>query len=84
MVSFCATFHQDGHDFGTILTSACCWCPLCWRHVGAADQPVLLPLTSSLYVKGKLADTEKVLVNVGTDYFVEVRPAASILANKYT
>lgn len=45
--------------------------------VSAADQPVLLPLTSSLYVKGKLADTEKVLVNIGTDYFVEVRPAAS-------
>eukprot|EP00775_Hariotina_reticulata_P004344 gene4344-4597_t len=36
------------------------------------DQPVLLPLTSSLYVKGKLADTEKVLVNIGTDYFVEM------------
>lgn len=36
------------------------------------EQPLLLPLTSSLYVKGKVADTEKVLVNVGTDYYVEM------------
>ena len=32
---------------------------------------ILVPLTSSLYVKGKLADREKVLVDVGTGYFVE-------------
>lgn len=36
------------------------------------DQPILLPLTSSVYVKGKVAETEKVLVNIGTDYYVEV------------
>eukprot|EP00878_Enallax_costatus_P004018 GHUV01004241.1.p2 GENE.GHUV01004241.1~~GHUV01004241.1.p2 ORF type:complete len:159 (+),score=48.47 GHUV01004241.1:656-1132(+) len=36
------------------------------------EQPLLLPLTSSLYVKGKVADTEKVLVNIGTDYYVEM------------
>jgi hypothetical protein len=37
-----------------------------------ADQPLLLPLTESLYVKGKVANTEQLLVNIGTDYYVEV------------
>eukprot|EP00879_Flechtneria_rotunda_P009308 GHRR01009745.1.p1 GENE.GHRR01009745.1~~GHRR01009745.1.p1 ORF type:complete len:159 (+),score=41.54 GHRR01009745.1:112-588(+) len=37
-----------------------------------AGQPLLLPLTNALYVKGKVAETEKVLVNIGTDYFVEM------------
>ena len=32
---------------------------------------VLVPLTSSLYVKGKLTDREKVLVDVGTGFYVE-------------
>lgn len=32
---------------------------------------ILVPLTSSLYVKGRLADREKVLVDVGTGFYVE-------------
>ncbi|QIX01741.1 hypothetical protein AMS68_007258 [Peltaster fructicola] len=32
---------------------------------------ILVPLTSSLYVPGRLADTEKVLVDVGTGFYVE-------------
>ena len=32
---------------------------------------ILVPLTSSLYVKGTLADREKVLVDVGTGFYVE-------------
>lgn len=36
-----------------------------------ADKPLLVPLTSSLYVPGKLADTEHVLVDVGTGFYVE-------------
>lgn len=36
-----------------------------------ADKTCLLPLTTSLYVPGRLADTEKVLVDVGTGYCVE-------------
>lgn len=36
----------------------------------------MLPLTSSLYVPGEVADVEKVLVDVGTGYYVEVRAAA--------
>ena len=30
-----------------------------------------MPLTSSLYVPGKLADTEHVIVDVGTGFYVE-------------
>jgi hypothetical protein len=41
-------------------------------HFLVADQALLLPLTQSLYVKGKVAETEKVIVNIGTDYYVEV------------
>lgn len=37
---------------------------------------VLVPLTSSLYVKGKLTDREKVLVDVGTGFYVEKVGAA--------
>lgn len=36
-----------------------------------ADKPLLVPLTSSLYVPGTLASTETVLVDVGTGFFVE-------------
>jgi len=35
------------------------------------DKPILVPLTSSLYVPGKLADTSNVLVDVGTGYYIE-------------
>lgn len=34
-------------------------------------KPLLIPLTSSLYVPGKLADAENVLVDVGARYYVE-------------
>ncbi|PIB01808.1 putative prefoldin subunit 5 [Cercospora beticola] len=37
----------------------------------AEAKPLLVPLTSSLYVPGTLADTEKVLVDVGTGFYVE-------------
>ncbi|KAF2322594.1 hypothetical protein GH714_019601 [Hevea brasiliensis] len=32
---------------------------------------MLVPLTASLYVPGKLDDANKVLVDIGTGYFVE-------------
>ncbi|KAJ5926671.1 hypothetical protein N7516_008444 [Penicillium verrucosum] len=32
---------------------------------------ILVPLTSSLYVKGRLMDREKVLVDVGTGFYIE-------------
>ena len=35
------------------------------------DKEVLVPLTGSMYVPGKLSNPEKVLVDVGTGYYVE-------------
>ncbi|AEO65403.1 uncharacterized protein THITE_2112352 [Thermothielavioides terrestris NRRL 8126] len=35
------------------------------------DKPILVPLTNSLYVKGQLSDPDRVLVDVGTGYYVE-------------
>lgn len=32
----------------------------------------MLPLTSSLYVSGEVSEVEKVLVDIGTGYYVEV------------
>lgn len=40
--------------------------------VFAPGKKMLVPLTASLYVPGKLDDAEKVLVDVGTGYFIEV------------
>jgi len=37
----------------------------------AQDKTLLVPLTSSLYVPGKLASTSHVLVDVGTGFYVE-------------
>ncbi|THV46753.1 hypothetical protein BGAL_0362g00030 [Botrytis galanthina] len=34
-------------------------------------KPILVPLTTSLYVPGELADTENVIVDVGTGFYVE-------------
>ena len=36
-----------------------------------ADTEILVPLTTSLYVPGKLADRKKVIVDVGTGFYVE-------------
>ncbi|KAJ4481238.1 Prefoldin [Lentinula aciculospora] len=39
---------------------------------------ILVPLTNSLYVPGKLSDPEHVLVDVGTGYFIQkTRPQAT-------
>jgi prefoldin alpha subunit len=35
------------------------------------EKPILVPLTSSLYVPGKIADIDTYMVDVGTGYFVE-------------
>ncbi|KAL4893985.1 Prefoldin [Aspergillus ambiguus] len=39
---------------------------------------ILVPLTSSLYVRGTLVDREKVLVDVGTGFCVEKTPAKAV------
>lgn len=35
------------------------------------DKTILVPLTNSLYVPGKLADLDNVIVDVGTGYYVK-------------
>ncbi|XP_075581048.1 LOW QUALITY PROTEIN: prefoldin subunit 5 [Pelecanus crispus] len=35
------------------------------------EEGLLVPLTSSMYVPGKLSDVERVLIDVGTGYYVE-------------
>ena len=50
-------------------TNACQYDSTLTRHT--ADKALLVPLTSSLYVPGTLADTEHVLVDVGTGFYVE-------------
>ncbi|PPQ72810.1 hypothetical protein CVT26_003330 [Gymnopilus dilepis] len=43
----------------------------------ASDKTILVPLTNSLYVPGKLSDLEHVIVDVGTGYYVKkTRPQA--------
>lgn len=37
-----------------------------------SNSETLVPLTTSLYVPGKIADAEKVIVDVGTGYYVEM------------
>lgn len=36
-----------------------------------SDKTILVPLTSSLYVPGKISNVSKVIVDVGTGYYVE-------------
>lgn len=38
---------------------------------GKSGQEILVPLTSSLYVPGEIGESDKVIVDVGTGYFVE-------------
>jgi hypothetical protein len=38
------------------------------RQIG---KPILVPLTTSLYVPGTLADKENVIVDVGTGFYIE-------------
>ncbi|KAL8736252.1 MAG: hypothetical protein Q9166_000407 [cf. Caloplaca sp. 2 TL-2023] len=40
-------------------------------------KPILVPLTPSLYVPGRLASTETVLVDIGTGFYVEKTPPAA-------
>ena len=68
----CVVSVKDG-----VAGSAQGMCSCCLRSVGqiidktALDKTLLVPLTSSLYVPGKLASTSHVLVDVGTGFYVE-------------
>ncbi|KAJ1568546.1 subunit of tubulin prefoldin [Cladochytrium tenue] len=39
--------------------------------IDSLEKPILVPLTSSLYVPAELDDVEKVIVDVGTGYLME-------------
>jgi prefoldin alpha subunit len=39
--------------------------------MGSEGTPILVPLTESLYVPGKIRDPDTLLVEIGTGYFVE-------------
>ena len=49
-----------------------------------AGREILVPLTSSLYVPGKISSTNEVLVDVGTGFYVgkPSRDAAEIMSKK--
>ena len=36
------------------------------------DKEIMIPLTSSLYVPGKICDREKIIVEAGAGYFIEL------------
>lgn len=42
------------------------------------DKTVLVPLTGSLYVPGKLCDVDNVIVDVGTGYYVQKTRAQTV------
>mmetsp|Transcript_6498 Transcript_6498/g.11274 ORF Transcript_6498/g.11274 Transcript_6498/m.11274 type:complete len:167 (+) Transcript_6498:62-562(+) len=46
----------------------------CLKYVAPeyAGKPLMVPITSSLYVDGKMTGSQKVLVDVGTGYFIEM------------
>ena len=58
--NFCALFFGLGFfEHASLLADA------------SKGKQILVPLTSSLYVPGKLADVENVIVDVGTGYYVK-------------
>ncbi|KAF8556665.1 Prefoldin alpha subunit [Imleria badia] len=42
-----------------------------WSMCDSLGTTILVPLTNSLYVPGKLSDTEHVIVDIGTGYYVK-------------
>lgn len=48
------------------------------------EAEILIPLTSSLYVPGKLADRQKVIVDIGTGFYVEKVTSSPFLPTAYS
>ena len=42
------------------------------------DKEILVPLTGSMYVPGKLTNTDKLLIDIGTGYYVETNPEKAV------
>jgi Prefoldin subunit len=69
-----STVHQL--DYSHMQTRRDC-CAMSTRPCWSAGQPMLLPLSQSLYVEGELADADSVLLDIGTGYYLEVRTAGA-------
>lgn len=52
----------------------------CFSWTKNTGTPILVPLTPSLYVPGKLASTDTVLVDIGTGFYVEKVGAVSVMS----
>ena len=63
----------------TYVTGPCAASPLTGVATSPAGQPMLVPLTQSVYVAGELADNERVMLDIGTGYFMEVPPPCRTL-----
>jgi prefoldin alpha subunit len=61
-----------GNKFGFSEDSVKAICP------ENAGKPIIMPLTSSLYIAGEVGDISKVMVDVGTGYYIEKSPAAAV------
>lgn len=55
-----------------VYVCVCVFWSFWWLWVWFIGKKMLVPLTASLYVPGTLDDADKVLVDVGTGYFIEV------------
>lgn len=53
------------------------------RKWGDAGQPMLLPITSAVYVSGSLMSNDKILLDIGTGYFAEVCNAQNAFSFLY-
>lgn len=42
------------------------------------QKDILVPLTSSMYVAGQLTDVDKVMVDIGTGYYVEMKLSSAV------
>lgn len=77
-----ALYLQSRSNLHSKLQTCLCWLdaglrqPPEWRRP-IAGQPMLLPLSQSLYVEGELADADSVLLDIGTGYYLEVRKLAT-------
>lgn len=60
------SLHGNFHKASSYL-----YCTKLTAPLNPIGKPILVPLTTSLYVPGELADTENVIVDVGTGFYVE-------------
>ena len=65
----CMTPASEGKDVSITLNTYIV--SLCKKEICSSNHQVLVPLTGSMYVPGLLTQPEKVVVDIGTGYYVE-------------